>query len=130
MTQGTFDDVRQLGKSWSQSPDVEVAGDYYRSHGFDRSQRVFRFERLNGAGDFDLTLHANNDSPLYNIPLVIEGWGDRVPVVALNGQPLPADGGFRYGIEHTMDGADLVIWVPHMADSRTTIRVSAAAAQE
>ena len=124
MTEGSFDDVVQLARSWSTPPAVEIAGSDFESLGFDRSERAYRFRRQGESRELDMIVLASAASPLAGLPIVIEGWGESPVSATIDGQTLPRGGDFRYGYVRTLDDTHLVVWLAHTTTSRTRVRLS------
>ena len=125
MTDRPFDELVVLARSWSAPPAVAVSGTAFESLGFDRGERAFRFARLAEGDELLLDIDASDASPLANIAIVVEDWGDAPITIELDGQAVPHGDDFRFGYERGLDGTDLVLWLFHETDRRTRLRVSA-----
>lgn len=124
MTDQPFDSVVELARSWSRAPAVRVTGGAFESSGFDRSERVYRFVRRGEGSELSLDFAASDASPLFNVPILVEGWGDGAVSVDVDGVNLPRGPDFRYGYVHTLEDTHLVVWLGHKAATRSRIRLS------
>jgi hypothetical protein len=102
-----------IAKSWITPAGLEVAGQDFRSDGFDPAQRAFVLSRTGGVGksSLQLTLHATEDQPLVNPAFVVKNWGDEKPRLFLDGNQTPWGDDFRYGLIRGMEGTNLVVWM-------------------
>ena len=127
MTDQPFDAVVELARSWSTPPAVKVSGDHFEGLGFDRAERAFRFVRRGAGDELVLDIDASETSPLKNVAIVIDGWGDAPVAIEVDGRRVPRGDDFRYGYERTLDDTRLVVWLFHAATGPTRIRLSKAA---
>jgi hypothetical protein len=102
-----------LARSWLHPPELRLQGTGYASKGYDSSQRAYVLRRLDpdSPTDLEIEIAASDESPLFNPALVIEDWGDRTAQLVLDGQAVPWDADHRHGLEHGLDGTELVIWL-------------------
>lgn len=128
MLQGLTDrrpeDLVPLARSWAGAPELTVKLGEYRSAGYDAAQRAYILAPTHPGSPtpLELDLAASSESPLVNLAIVIEGWGDAVPEVSRDGEALTAPGAFRFGHASTLDGVNLVLWLE--LESTTPLRVS------
>lgn len=127
MTEKPFEDLVTLARSWSQAPKLTIEAGSFRSLGYDRTERAYRLRRTGDDQDaLDLSLEASIDSPIQNIALVLEGWGERGATLAINGNPVPKSADFRAGHRHKLTGSDLIIWIDVQATEPLDLSLSAA----
>jgi len=124
MTDRPFDELVLLARSWAQAPAVSVDGDGYASAGFDLSQRAYRFTRNGDGDDLLLEFESSDTSPLFNVPILVEGWGSAAVELQIDGMKIELGPYFRYGYEYAIDSTDLVVWIAHMATKKTRIRLA------
>ncbi len=124
MTERSFEDLVAVARAWSRAPAASVTGTAFESLGFDRAERAFRFARRGDGSELDVRFDASDASPLQNVPMLIENWGDAAVSAEIDGVKVPRGEQFRYGYVHTLDGTHLVVWLEHAAASRTRIRLS------
>ncbi len=121
MTQEPFAELVMLARSWSRPPEAVLQSAGFLLEGYDRGERCYRLRRGADADVLDLTFTATEESPLVNIPLVIEDWGDAGALLELDGRDVARGPGFRYGHRRRLDGTDLVVWMAHEAQRTTRV---------
>ncbi len=125
MNDGPWSDLLELARSWSQAPELRVAAGGVRSLGYDRSERAYRLKaEANVERPFDLVVAASPASPVRNMALVVEGWGEASARLTLDGRAIPRGPRFRYGHRHTLAGTDLVVWIETRNDTSLRIRLN------
>lgn len=124
MTDRSFTELLGVARSWSTPAEATIAGGDFSSEGFDRSERAWRIRRRAGESPLALRFAASEKSPLRNVALVIENWGEGDAALQLDGKNVPRGTGFRFGHTHHVDRTDLVVWIEIGAERPTTIRVS------
>jgi hypothetical protein len=103
-----------LAKSWLRAPALalkQTQGAAYE--GYDPTQRAYRFSLSDPSCEtLEFEISATDQSPLVNLALVIEKWG-QVPVqISQNGKPLVSGKDFSCGYCPQLAApAQLVIWV-------------------
>lgn len=121
-------DLAVLARSWAWPPPAQVVEGAYSSRGYDPAQRAFIFEsRRGGSSPLHLVFHASARSPLMDPALVVEGWGDAVPALTVNGKPVAWGKDARYGLVRKLEGTTLVVWLRLEAESETSIELTAPA---
>jgi hypothetical protein len=113
MTEKPAAELATLGKSWAYPPQLRIDGEDYGNRGYDLSQRAYRLEKT-GAGDparLEFTVLADDDSPLHNLCLYIEKWGDRDALLRIDGRALERGKDFRLGHIPGLEATDLVVWI-------------------
>jgi len=129
MNDKPFDRLIPLAKSWIQAPELRVISGDLKEPAYDFSQRAYFLKSMDpekpGA---ELELAAGPESPLMNACLVIEGWGDSTPRVAIDGTKLSRGKGYRLGYNRTLKGTDLLIWISR--ESRVPVRITLSQPEE
>ena len=125
MSGGPWSDLLGLARSWSQAPELRVAAGRVRSLGYNRSERAYLL-KAEAAMDrpLDLVVAASPMSPVHNLALVVEGWGEASARLTLNGREVPRGPRFRYGHRHTLAGTDLVVWIETRSETSVRIRLN------
>ena len=126
MTDRSFGDLLGLARSWSAAADATLTGDGFESDGFDRSERAWRIRRRAEGTPLTVRFSASEKSPLRNVALVVENWGDRSATLQVDGKSIPRGRGFRMGHRHHADRTDLIVWIELAAERATTITLSSA----
>jgi hypothetical protein len=113
-----------LARSWATPPEMKVAGNGYSGNGYDPTQRAFVLKRATiDATPLRLSFKATADSPLDNPALVVEGWGESVPALTVNGKPVVWGKDARYGLVGNLDRSTLVVWLRMKAEAETNIEI-------
>lgn len=117
-----------LAKSWIAPPELQIAGEGYRSEGYDPAQRAWVVTRTgNGAaGSLQLMLAASDASPLFDPAVVIRNWGEGDAQLRVDGERVEWGKNYRAGHVRHLDGTDLVIWMEKQTTRPVRIEVSAA----
>lgn len=125
MTDRPWSDLLELARSWSQAPELRVASGPARSLGYDRSERAYRLKAEAAVTrPLELALAASPTSPVRNVALVVEGWGESAAQLTIDGRKVPRSARFRYGHRHTLAGTDLVVWIETRADIPLRVRLT------
>jgi hypothetical protein len=126
MTDRPFSELVELARSWSRAPELRVVRGGFASRGYDRSERAYRLARSAGESrEVELRLEASPSSPVRNLAIVVEGWGEAGALLALDGRPVARGAGFRFGHRRTLESTDLVAWVEARQDAPLRVRLSA-----
>lgn len=126
MTDKGFPALVEIARSWAAAAALTVQSGPFTSGGFDRSERAWRIARREGSGSRAVTLRlaASAASPLRNVALVVDGWGDTGAALRADGRNVPRGRGFRYGHRHRLDGTDLIVWVELRSDRAVTLQLT------
>jgi hypothetical protein len=119
-------ELLSLAKSWLTPASIEVAGEAFRSEGYDPAQRAFVLRRA-AAGKpavLDLTLQASHNSPVVNPAIVVKNWGEVGARLRIDGKPVAWGKDFRYGVVRKLEGTDLVVWM--RKESVTPVKITLA----
>lgn len=119
-------ELAPLGRSWLKPPTLKIQSQGFSGGAYDRSERAYQLKR-DGADvstALEFVLEAGPDSPIVNPAVVVKGWGDKRATVTLVGASTGTGCSPRLGYVHTVDGADLVIWLPIESTSPARVRVS------
>ncbi len=118
-TMGTTDLVT-FGRSWAYAPTLST-GKGFASKGYDRSQRCYQIENTSGkSSPCEMTLKASKKSPLWNPAFCIKNWDADDAEIRVNGK---AYTDYKAGINRTMNGTDLVVFVTINKTETMTITV-------
>ena len=126
MTDKPFSELVLLARSWSRPPELRVRRGAFRAIGYNRAERAYALKRTGGesAAALEAELAGSADSPVRNVALVVEDWGDTGAALKIDGKAVPRGMRFRYGLRHTLTGADLVAWIELQADRAVTITIT------
>jgi len=115
-----------LSKSWSSPAKLTVESGNCASRGYDQYQRAYQLscEKPGNPTELKIMLNAGESSPVLNPAFVIKNWGEAVPRVSVNGTRVPRGKACRLGIQHNLDGSDLVVWLKHESTKPITINLA------
>ena len=126
MTGGTFGDLLGLARSWSTPAELTVVNGGFTSRGFDRSERIWRVARGSASSPLTVKLAASEKSPVRNVALVVENWGEADATLQINQRTVARGSEFRFGHRHQLDRTDLVVWIEVEATRPITVVLSQA----
>jgi hypothetical protein len=75
--------------------------------------------------DLEMEISASTESPLYNPAFIVKNWGDVDADLEINGEEMPEGKNFRYGLRHTLEGSDLIVWIKLQSSEPISIKLSA-----
>ncbi len=111
----------RLGRSWAYAADLSINGRGFTESGYDRSRRCYRLE--NGTGKpnpVEFTLQGSGKSPVINPAFHIRNWQAEGARVLKGGKPFKP---CRVGINHELEGTDLILFLWLESDAPVTIRI-------
>lgn len=98
-----------FGRSWAFPAVISVNGNDYISKGYDKSQRCYQLEKVGRKGEsIEITLQGTKDSPVINPVFHVRNWNSERADVLVNGK---LTSNCRVGINHELDGSDLVLFL-------------------
>jgi hypothetical protein len=114
MTDKPANELLPLARSWLQAPEMTISSEGFTGGAYDRSERAYLVEQSESgdASPLRFILEASAESPLVNPAMIIRNWGNRPATCFINDKQLAAGKDFRQGIRKSMDGEDLVLWIP------------------
>jgi hypothetical protein len=119
MNRMTVNELVSFGRSWAYAPELSLAGNDFKSSGYDRSQRCYQLERLAPAAvKCDIRLLGSKESPVINPAFIVKNWNAKGAKVSVDGQEFA---GSRMGINHELGGDDLVVFLFLSATSAVNI---------
>lgn len=127
MTTGPISSLLPLARSWNYPPAIRVSGNGFDYKGYNVYQRAYQLSR-NETGDnaspLDLTVDANEASPIQNLALEITGWNNPdAPAVSMDGKPLVIGNGYQWGYIPGLASNKLVIWIPLASTQPVNIHI-------
>lgn len=125
LTRRSMAELLPLARSWINPPQVVVAGNGFRSEGYDPTQRAFVVAKTEaGAGPVTLSFAASEASPLVDPAVVIRNWGDAEARLRVDGKPVAWGKDARVGHVERLEGTDLVVWLERQASGPVRVEVS------
>lgn len=113
MTDLTMEELVFVGNSWENAPELEIKSEGFESQGYNLGQRAYILNRKGNAADDILKFRvvASENSPVYNLSLVVENWEKESLTLMVNGQEIPHGNDFRVGVSHTLEKSNVIIWI-------------------
>ncbi len=107
------EDLIQLAGSWVKAPAMKLHSNQNAIKAtYDRSQKAYMIKSNTGHVDrIEATVSCSDTSPLFNPAIVIEGWGEKVPEILLNGEKLKAEEDFSFGYSKKLKSTSLILWI-------------------
>lgn len=113
-------DLVSFGRSWAYAAELSVSGTGFISKGYDRSQRCYQLVNIgNKTQKVEITLLGSKDSPVINPAFYIKNWNSEGAKILVNGKETKC----RIGINHELDGTDVVIFIPVNETKTETITI-------
>jgi hypothetical protein len=114
-------EIIKLGRSWAYAPAIEIKGDGFVSHGFDKSERCYQIESTTSkAQKLDFKMAGSTENPICNPAFHIKNWKGKKAEIFVNGKPA---NDARIGINHELDGDNLVVFLFLEKNEPVTITV-------
>ncbi len=104
-----MNDLISFGRSWAFAPKLIISGNGTISKGYDKTQRCYQLENNNSkVGTVGLTLKGSKDSPVINPAFILKNWNSNSAKILVSGIETK---NCRVGINHQLDGDDLVVYI-------------------
>jgi hypothetical protein len=105
----SMNELISFGRSWAYAPKLALEGNGCTSKGYDKTQRCYQLENNNAqALPIECTLKGSKDSPVINPAIVVKNWNSNGAKILVNGKVSKST---KTGINHQLDGDDLVIYI-------------------
>ena len=125
LTSKPASELAAVARSWLEAPKLVLSGDAFATQAYDPTQRAYVLARRGAAAEpLEFVLEASERSPVLDPAIVIQGWGESDPVLAIDGKPLAAGTEFRFGHVDRMERTDLVLWLRHQATRPVRFTIS------
>ncbi len=109
MTQMSMTDLVSFGRSWAYAPAMKLTGEGFTFKGYDKSQRCYQVENTSQqTGQLEVNLQGSKESPVINPAIFVKNWNSDITKILVNGKETK---NFRVGINHQLDGNDLVLFI-------------------
>jgi hypothetical protein len=104
-----MNDLISFGRSWAYPPELAITGNGYVSKGYDKTQRCYLVDNNNSKGrTLELILKGSKDSPVIDPAIRVKNWNSNGAKILVNRKET---GNSKIGINHLLDGDDLVLYV-------------------
>lgn len=121
MNSMNLDELISFGRSWAFAPALSLSGRGFVSTGYDITQRCYQLENQNTkATPLELTLNGSKDSPVINPAIVVKNWNSDTAKILVNGKE---NKNIKVGINHQLDGDELVLYIPLKSEAPVKITV-------
>ncbi len=111
-----------FGRSWAYAPTLVVQSPATESTGYDKSQRCYQLKNKDGdPGKIEFILEGSQESPIHNPAFYIRNWNADKARVLINGKEIKDT---RTGINHSLEGRDLVVFLNLESTSKVNITLS------
>ena len=110
-----------FGRTWAYAPELLLKSNDCISRGYDKTQRCYQLENTRPyAGPIEFTLKGSKGSPVINPAIIVKNWNSAGAKIFVNGKE---NKNCRVGINHKLDGDDLVIYIPLNKDVPVIITI-------
>lgn len=121
MNEMAIDDLIKFGKSWAYPAGIVIQDDGFKSEGYDKSERCYKINNLNQKPKaLIISLKGSINSPLFNPAIYVKNWNYPGAKVLVNNKEIE---GCRVGINKTLEGIDLVLFVPINSESEVQMKI-------
>jgi len=131
MTDQPAESLVALARSWNRPPEMEITGSAYEPVGYeddeayDYTQRAYTLDTKRQGAPLELIFNASDRSPLANLALVVNNFGDSEVALKVDGLEVPRGKNFRYGVEYDVEGnAHLIVFIKKRAKKTTSISLT------
>ncbi len=125
MTEAAAAALVPLASSWLQSAPLKLLAGAFKSEGYQMAERAYALTATGAnSNGLKFQLDASQASPLHNPAFVIKGWGEAEAQLTVDGKNVPRGTEFRYDLNRTLEGTDLVVWLKRSAEKPVTIRLT------
>jgi hypothetical protein len=116
-----MNELIRFGRSWAYAPEISVNGNGYISKGYEKAERCYQLENNNSkAVKVEFTLKGSKDSPVIDPAIRVKNWNSNVAKILVNGKEYS---NAKVGINHQLDGDDLVLYLPIEEMTQVTITI-------
>ena len=115
-----------LAASWLHAPKLTIRGAGYTGGEYSFQTRCYDVtcKEPDAGVPLEMRFAATRQSPVHNLPIVIENWGRRDVRIAINGAALRSGAGrYTTGFRTRLDKTDLVLFVKVQSSKPVTVQV-------
>ncbi|NPV82433.1 MAG: LamG domain-containing protein [Candidatus Aminicenantes bacterium] len=114
-------DLVRFGRSWAFPAELTVKEGNLKSAGYEKSERCYKIENLSATPvPVSFILAGSKKSPVINPAIYIKNWKSTSAKVIVDGQE---NRDCRIDTKKTLEGIDLIIFLPIEKESKTEVRV-------
>jgi hypothetical protein len=105
----SMNELVTFGRTWAYAPELLLKGNSCIFRGYDKTQRCYQLENAKPyAGPIEFTLKGSKGSPVINPAIIVKNWNSAGAKILVNGKE---NKNCRVGINHHLDGDDLVLYI-------------------
>lgn len=116
MTGGPAAELAALARSWNFAPELTSSASGFQNLGYDKNQRAYRLKRTGESGNLRIKVAGSRQSPVCNLAIIVENWGENPFTLSLNGKELREVKDYSSGRRKDMNRMDLVLWIAHESE--------------
>jgi len=121
MNEMSLADLIKFGRSWAFPPELVIQADGFNSEGYVRSERCYRIHNLSQKPkNLIIRLKGSKKSPVFNPAIYIKNWNYPGAKVWVNEKEIED---CKVGINKTLKGMDLVLFVPIISETEVQIKI-------
>jgi len=121
MNELSIDDLIKFGRSWAYPAGLVIQSDGFKSEGYDKSERCYKiYNTRQKPKDLIISLKGSKNSPLFNPAIYVKNWNYSGAKVLVNNKEIE---GCQVGINKTLEGIDLVLFVPINSESEVQMKI-------
>ena len=110
-----------FSRTWAYAPELLLKGNGSISRGYDKTQRCYQLENNKpSAVPIEFILKGSKSSPVINPAIIVKNWNSTGAKIFVNGIE---NKNSKVGINHKLDGDDLVIYIPLNEDVPVIITI-------
>jgi len=121
MNEMDINDLVKFGRSWAYPAELVIQSDDFKSEGYDKSERCYKiYNTSQKPKDLIISLKGSKNSPLFNPAIYVKNWNLPGAKVLVNNKQIE---GCKVGINKTLEGIDLVLFVPINSESEVQMKI-------
>lgn len=122
MNDMTLEELIKFGKSWAFPAELILQNNNFKSGGYDRSERCYKIYNLSHKPEsFQIILKGSKDSPVFNPAIYIKNFDFPSAKILVNYKEIE---GCRIGINRTIEGTDIILFIPIISESEVYITIN------
>jgi hypothetical protein len=105
-------ELAPLARSWSSAPAISARSGALTGASYSLARRCYEIICKEAVTQpVGIEIAASDGSPVVNIPLVLQNFGDAEVALEVDGKPVPRGRDFRYSHEGSLEGTNLCVWI-------------------
>ena len=123
MTNKGAGELYPIARSWERAPKSQLKSKGYRDDGYNKPERAYHFtsETPGAPKTLSFDIVASEDSPVVNLAVVVNGWGNGGASLILNGKKVEESLDYRIGHRDGFATDDLVIYLKYESNNPVSI---------